>query len=217
MYALQGKTRPTRHTLSKLSPCMPLGHTYLTWSTYNNLLWVINRFERIPLLPRKRNTRQHPYHVGWLIYGSPSSFSPPLSQWSSRLNPRLCWWQVARLTGPIYQHTIGKFNTCLWGPTHRSLTDTCRGYNLGGASFAHTTPQPSHLAVSTLHLRALPGLELNHIPPINTKFKSEEPMVAMWSPDHSAIYRHLHLRLAIANNLSLTIGFTRIDLKVNLM
>jgi hypothetical protein len=110
MYALQGKTRPTRHTLSMLSPCMPLDHTYLTWSTYNNLLWVIDRFERIPLLPSKRNTRQHPYHGGWLIYGSPSSFSPPLSQWSSRLNPRLCWWQAARLTGPIYQQTIGTFN-----------------------------------------------------------------------------------------------------------
>jgi hypothetical protein len=42
-------------------------------------------------------------------------------------------------------------------------------------------------------------------------------MAAMWSSDHLAIYHHLHLRLAIANDLSLAIGFTRIDLKVNLM
>jgi hypothetical protein len=42
-------------------------------------------------------------------------------------------------------------------------------------------------------------------------------MVALWSSDHSAIYRGLHLRLAIANDLSLAIVFTRIDQKVILM
>jgi hypothetical protein len=39
-------------------------------------------------------------------------------------------------------------------------------------------------------------------------------MTTMWSFDHSAIYRNLHLRLAMANDLSLTIGVTRIDRKV---
>jgi hypothetical protein len=42
-------------------------------------------------------------------------------------------------------------------------------------------------------------------------------MAVTWSSDHSAIYRNLHLRLAIANDLSLVIGFTRIDQKVTLM
>jgi hypothetical protein len=42
-------------------------------------------------------------------------------------------------------------------------------------------------------------------------------MAAPWSFDHLAIYRGLHLLLAIANDLSLAIGFTRIDQKVNLM
>jgi hypothetical protein len=42
-------------------------------------------------------------------------------------------------------------------------------------------------------------------------------MAAMWSFDHSAIYRSLHLRLAIANDLSLVIGVTRIDQKVVVM
>jgi hypothetical protein len=42
-------------------------------------------------------------------------------------------------------------------------------------------------------------------------------MAAMWSFDHSAIYRSLHLRLAIANDLSLVIGVTRIDRKVVVM
>jgi hypothetical protein len=31
-------------------------------------------------------------------------------------------------------------------------------------------------------------------------------MAVMWSFDHSAIYRSLHLRLAIANDLSLVVG-----------
>jgi hypothetical protein len=42
-------------------------------------------------------------------------------------------------------------------------------------------------------------------------------MAATWSFDHSAIYRDLYIRLAIANDLSLAIGFTRIDQKVTLM
>jgi hypothetical protein len=42
-------------------------------------------------------------------------------------------------------------------------------------------------------------------------------MGATWSFNHPAIYHDLHLRLAIANDLSLAIGFTRIDHKVLLM
>jgi hypothetical protein len=36
-------------------------------------------------------------------------------------------------------------------------------------------------------------------------------MPATWSFDHLAIYRDLQLRLAISNDLSLVIGFSRID------
>jgi hypothetical protein len=43
----------------------------------------------------------------------------------------------------------------------------------------------------------------------------KEPMAAMWSFDDSVIYRSLHLRLAIANDLSLVMGVTRIDQKVS--
>jgi hypothetical protein len=42
-------------------------------------------------------------------------------------------------------------------------------------------------------------------------------MTVTWSSDHSAIYHNLHLRLAIANDLSLAIRFTKIDQKVVLM
>jgi hypothetical protein len=43
-----------------------------------------------------------------------------------------------------HQHAIGTFNTLLGGggrgATHRSLIDTCGGYNLGGAGLTYTTP-----------------------------------------------------------------------------
>jgi hypothetical protein len=42
-------------------------------------------------------------------------------------------------------------------------------------------------------------------------------MVAAWSFDHLVIYRDLHLRLAIANDLSLAIGFIKIDRNITLM
>jgi hypothetical protein len=42
-------------------------------------------------------------------------------------------------------------------------------------------------------------------------------MAAMWSSDYSVIYHKLHLRLVIANDQYLAIGFTRIDRKVILM
>jgi hypothetical protein len=42
-------------------------------------------------------------------------------------------------------------------------------------------------------------------------------MPVTWSFDHSAIYRELQLRLAIANDLYLAIGSTRIDQKVILL
>jgi hypothetical protein len=44
------------------------------------------------------------------------------------------------LLGPYHQHANGTFNTCSQGPTHRSLTNICGGYNLGGGGLPHTTP-----------------------------------------------------------------------------
>jgi hypothetical protein len=103
------------------------------------------------------------------------------------------------------------------GPTHRSLTDTGGGYSLEGVHFPHTTLQPSQSTIFTFHLRALPGLQFNHKPSIKPRFNFKNPMTALWSSDRSTIYRGLHLRLVIANNLSLAIGFTWIDQKIILM
>jgi hypothetical protein len=121
------------------------------------------------------------------------------------------------LADPYHRHAIGTFNICSQWPTHLSLIDTGGGYNLGGAGFSHTTLRPSQPVVSTLCLRTPPGLQFNQVLPTKPKFEFNEPMVAPWSSDHSTIYRVLHLRLAIANGLSLAMGFTRIDRKVILM
>jgi hypothetical protein len=69
------------------------------------------------------------------------------------------------LSGPNHWHAIGTFNTCLWGPTHRSLTNTDGGYN---------------------HLKAPPNLRLSnsqHKPLV--KWWCEAPITDPWSFDHS--------------------------------
>jgi hypothetical protein len=69
-----------------------------------------------------------------------------------------------------HRHAIGTFNTCLRGPTHRSLTNTGRGYCLGGASLPHTTLRPFQSVVSAFHVWAPPGLQFNQVLPSKPKF-----------------------------------------------
>jgi hypothetical protein len=37
--------------------------------------------------------------------------------------------KLLSLPGSYHRHAIGTFNTCSWGLTHWSLTDTSEGYN----------------------------------------------------------------------------------------
>jgi hypothetical protein len=160
MYTIQGKTQPARHMLSTLSPCMAIDHTYLTWSTYSNLLR--NR-EHIWINPL-------PWEEGLLTQFTARRLIDPQirtqllshnTQWSSGKKSSFCWQLTTRLTGLIYQHAISTFNTCSRRSTHQCLTDACRGYNLEGAGFPHTIPWPSQPSISTFHLRAPPGLQFN--------------------------------------------------------
>jgi hypothetical protein len=157
MYTLQGKTRSTRHTLSTLDPCRVLNHT-------SHVVHVGN----LLLVPRGQNRPLHPGEILAIKdrLARPSSWvtSFPLPHDSLGVGERgfdQVVTQLHQLIGLIYQHAIDTSNACLWGPTNRSLTDTDGGYNLRGVSFPHTTPWPSHPAVSTFHLRAPPGLELS--------------------------------------------------------
>jgi hypothetical protein len=68
---------------------------------------------------------------------------PPHSHWSSRGKTKYLFpTSYIGLLGPYHQDMISMFNTCSWGPTHRSLTETGGRYNLGGASYPHPSPRP---------------------------------------------------------------------------
>jgi hypothetical protein len=113
-----------------------------TWLMYSNLsrsrqqIWTdpLAREEGLPTQSTARRLTDLWVRIQLLSHNS---------QWSSGKKSSFCWQLATRLTGPIYQHTINTFNTCSREPTHRSLTDTGGGYNLGRANFSHTTPWPS--------------------------------------------------------------------------
>jgi hypothetical protein len=196
---------------------MSLGHMYLTWSMYSNLLWVTDRFGPITLLLRNRDSRLHPQHTDWLICGSPPSFSPLTFSETIGLSQAPVDNRLLGSLGPYTSMRLVHSILARGASTHRSLTDTGRGYNLGGAGFLYHTPRPSQPGVFAFHLRAPPSLQLNQFHQWFQGSSFMEPMAAMWSSDHSAIYHNLHLRLAIANDLFLAIGFTRVSWNVNLM
>jgi hypothetical protein len=117
-----------------------------------------------PLLPRKRvpNTIHNALAdqlMGPYLVSLPGQ---PLKQWGQ--SQASIGNQLLGLPGPYHQYAIGTFNTCSQGPTHRSLTNTGGGYNLGGAGFPHTTRWPSQQPVSPFHLRPHPvlGYQLTH-------------------------------------------------------
>jgi hypothetical protein len=129
MYTLQGKIQSTRYI------CFPRQSTYARRTLPTavlirvNLSRVVDRFGQIPLLLRKRapdiiHITSADRSVGLYPVSLPSQpMKLDLSQAS--IDDK-----VLGLLGP-YQHAIGMFNTCSRGPTHRSLTDTGGGYNLG--------------------------------------------------------------------------------------
>jgi hypothetical protein len=103
------------------------------------------------------------------------------------------------LPGPYHRHAISAFNTCSWGPTEQSLMNTGGGYNLGGVGFPTSCPH--------FPLMAPPGLHFNQALANRPKcLVFKDLMAATWSFDHSVIYRSLHLRLSIANDLYLVVG-----------
>jgi hypothetical protein len=134
---LIGETQPTRHTLSTLSPRMVHDHTYLTWSTYSNLLYSHQQIWTDPLHPRRRAPDTiHSTTVIWSAGPYPASLPQQPKSSREKSTPVDNW--LLDLLGPYHRHAIGTFNTCSRGPTERSLIDTGGGYNLGGAGLPHT-------------------------------------------------------------------------------
>jgi hypothetical protein len=111
-----------------------------------------------PTAPEKKRSRHNPQHAGWPIRGSVPSFSPEPTNEVGGVSQASVGDQLLGLPGLYHRHAISTFNTCSQGLTHRSLTDTGGGYNLGGAGLPYTTPRPSQPVVSTFHLRDTSGL-----------------------------------------------------------
>jgi hypothetical protein len=108
--------------------------------------------------------------------------------------------RLVGLLGPYHQHAIGTFNTCSQRPTHRSLTDMGRGYNLGGVGFPPTTLRPSQLAVSPFHLRASLGLRLS-IKSLSSELEEDHALNLMSESLHSTSTVTYHLSIALANDV----------------
>jgi hypothetical protein len=143
MYTLQGKTWPTRHV------CFPCQTTYTqrvlpvggprTWQTFVLSSTDLNR----STAPEKKGTQHSPQHAGWPIRGSIPNFSPTTANKAVGKSQASVDNQLLGLPSPYHRHAIGTFNTCSWGPIHRSLTDSGGGYCLEGADLPHTTLRPS--------------------------------------------------------------------------
>jgi hypothetical protein len=124
-----------------LSMCMVPDHTYLVRSMHSNLLQSHQQRWTESLLPRKKGSRNNPQHAGRSICGFIPSFSLKIAIEAVGVKPLSVDGKLLSLPGPYLWHTIGTFNTCSRVPIPRSLTDIGGGYNLGVASFPHTTPR----------------------------------------------------------------------------
>jgi hypothetical protein len=149
MYTLQGKTRPTRHIhflcqSTYVCRTLPVGGPR-TWQPFVMSSTAMD----IVTAPEKKGSWHNPQHADWPIRGFIPSFSPETAIEAVGVKSPSVSNQLLGLPGPYHRHTIGTFNTCLQGPTHRSLTNTDESYNLEGVGFPHTTPWPSQPVVST--------------------------------------------------------------------
>jgi hypothetical protein len=206
MYTLQAKTRLTRHTLSTLSPRMAHDHMDLTRSTYSNLSFSRQQIWT-DLLHSRRRAPDIIHSTTAIRSMGPYPTSLSQQPKSSGEKSSSCWQLTTRLTGPISPACDRYVQYLLTGPTERSLINTSEGYNLESASLPHTHSLTFPTSCPHFPLMGPPGLHFNQVVANRPKcLVFKEPMAATWSFDHSAIYCSLHLRLAIANNLSLVVG-----------
>jgi hypothetical protein len=164
MYTLQGKTRPTRHVCFPhqsmyAQRTLPVGGAH-TWQPFmrHRQIWTD------PIAPEKKSSRHNPQHAGWPIRGSVPSFSPKPANKAGGVSQVPNDDQLLGLPGPYHRHAIGMFNTCSWGPTERSLTDTGGGYNLECASLPHTHSLTFPTSYLPFPLVAPLGLHFNQAP-----------------------------------------------------
>jgi hypothetical protein len=136
-----------------------------TWQPFAYSSTDLNRSTTL----EKKAPWHNQQHTGWPIRRSVPSFSPTTANKAVEKNQASVDNRLLGLPGPYHWYAIGMFNTCSWGSTHRSLTDSGRGYSLECADFPCTTLWPSQLVLFTFHLRASPGLQFNQLLSIKSK------------------------------------------------
>jgi hypothetical protein len=107
-----------------------------------------------------------------------TQFLSRANQWSSGESQTSINSRLLDLPGPYHRHAIGTFNTCSWGPTEWSLTDTGGGYNLEGADLPHTHSSTFPTSCLPFPLVAPPGLHFNQVSAINQSLRLKN----LWPP-----------------------------------
>jgi hypothetical protein len=99
VYTLQGKTRPTRHTLSTLSPCMVKTIHISRGPHIASFHTVVNRFEQIHCSQEEGLPTQP---LAWLSdLWVHTQLLSRTNHWSSVKKPSFCWHPTTRLARPI--------------------------------------------------------------------------------------------------------------------
>jgi hypothetical protein len=119
------------------------------------------------------------------------------SQWSSGEKSSFCWQPTTRLTRPISPACDRYVQYLLTGANKWSLIHIGGGYNLGGTGLPRTHSPTFPTSCPHFPLVAPSSLQFNQVPLTKPQ---------CWVMDPMAIYCSLHLRQAIANDLSLVMG-----------
>jgi hypothetical protein len=188
-----GEIWSIRHTHFTLGPCMALDHTYLIWSAYNNLSWVISSVGRILLLLRK-SALDFTSQPGRVAYGTHLSFSPNTTIEAVGLSQASVDGRLLVLLSPYHQYAINTFNTCSRGPIYWSLIDTGRNYNFEGADLPHHTRIPSQPTVLRFPPKSSIRSYVNK-PTLPTKLKRDQTLISR--------VKHLHSTSTVVYPLSI--------------
>jgi hypothetical protein len=126
---------------------MPFIHFPWTVLVYGNLSCSSNRVAWTLLLSRKRAPGIILNIPAGRSVGPPPNFSSNTTIEAVMKGKHLLTTDYISLLGPYLQYVLSTFNTCSRGPTHQSLTNTGRCYNLRDASLSYHTPLPSQPTV----------------------------------------------------------------------
>jgi hypothetical protein len=148
------------------------------WSAYSNLSLVVNRVGQMHCSQKKVLPTSPLSPAKWPRL----NFSPNTTIETVCLSQAPVDSRLLGLLGQYHQQAISTFNTCSRRPTHRSLTDTDKCYNLEGASLPHHTPQPSRTTVLHFPSKGTARSQVNHPTITNGSREGSDPKSHEWEP-----------------------------------